>query len=553
MWKRLDSSVKIIIVAWVVALHLVFAGLVYLYFDVTGGLGIGSYVETPTPLELTEVAERRARTHLPNGSVTPCIVRSETEVAPCAPRRTFGLRGVIPQSSVFPADPPTYEEVLFNSYGLYSPEEIPEDTLSGSAHLVVRGIFDPDRTQCAGHPLLFPAWVFGDDVATPSAAVNSITSDDLTFHHWTCFAEFSVHEYLVGGGPRKLSVQLPTSGVPYDTANTPSLESYGEELELLRSRVADSVEGFEWVAWLGPSYNALVESLAAYALWDLQKDDDEVVRVVSPDAAYYRESGLTGSELDRLQAPLTDFRRDIKAAHTARVGRTSGRVGVDVDTPELIGNVYNLPRYYKEIGAYDNPIATPAPPPTSPYPPTGLLVTRWTNPIPEVDLEWYAPVSSTVTHYKIVRIDSLGNEKVIAEALPGEFTETTDRDLPVAGVEYTYTVIAVNDHGESAPTAGSSVRNGPPNPPTDLYVSLQPGNEADLEWYAPASSHVTGYRVERKQGNGAWVTLQDDIPSEYLETTDFGLVSGQAYTYRVIALGEWADSTPSTPYILHVP
>ena len=553
MWKKLDSSVKIILVVWVVALHLVFAGLVYLYFDVTGGLGLGSYSETPTPIELTEVAERGAGAPLPNDSVRPCIIGSETIIDPCEPRDTFGVQGVIPLSSVFPADPPTYEGVLFNSYGLYPPDEIPEDTLSGSAHLVVRGIFDPDRTQCAGHPLLFPAWVFGDDVATPSVAVSSITTDDLTFHHWTCFAEFSVHEYLVGGGPRKLSVQLPTSGVPYDTADTPSFESFGEELESLGTQVEDSVEGIEWVAWLGPSYNVMVESLAAYALWDLQKDDDETVRVVSPDAVYYRDSGLTGSALDRLQAPLAVFRRDIKAAHATRIGRTSGRVGVDTDTPMLVTDALKLPDYYEEIGAYDNPIATPAPPPTSPYPPTGLYVTRWTNPIPEVDLEWYAPVSSTVTHYKIVRIDSLGNEKVIAEALPGEFTETTDRDLPVAGVEYTYTVIAVNDHGESPPSAGETVRNGPPNPPTDLYVSLQPGNEADLEWYAPASSHVTGYRVERKQGNGAWVTLQDNIPSEHLETTDFGLVSGQAYTYRVIALGEWADSAPSTPYVLRVP
>ena len=551
MWKELDSSKRIIIAAWLVFLHLFFAGLIYLFFDVTGGMGLGSYSEGPSDLTATAVAWDE--NVYSDGFVKPCAVRPGTLIDPCGTRRAFGFNGVISFSSVYPDDPPTLEEVMLNSYGFYSPEEIPEDILIGSAHLVVRGIFDLDTTRCAGHPLLFPAWVFGDDVVSPGASVGSITSEDLAFHHWTCFAEFSAHEYLVGAGPSKLSVQLPTWGVPYDTTDSPSLESYGEELEAIRSQVADSVEGVEWVAWIGPSYNVMVESLTAYALWDVQKGDDDVVRVVSPDAAYYEEAGVTGSALDRLQAPLADFRRDIKAAHATRIGRTSGRIGVGTNTPMLVTDVLKLPDYYEEIDAYDNPIATPAPPPTSPYPPTGLLVTRWTNPIPEVDLEWYAPVSSTVTHYKIVRIDSLGNEKVIAEALPGEFTETTDRDLQVAGEEYTYTVIAVNDHGESAPSAGDSVRNGPPNPPIDLYVSLQPGNEADLEWYAPASSHVTGYRVERKQGNGEWIILQDIIPSEHLETTDFGLVSGQAYTYRVIALADNEESAPSTPYVLRVP
>ena len=64
MWNELNPTLKTILVIWIVFLHLFFAGLVYLYFDVTGGRGLGSYSETPTPLqmptplEMTALAER---------------------------------------------------------------------------------------------------------------------------------------------------------------------------------------------------------------------------------------------------------------------------------------------------------------------------------------------------------------------------------------------------------------------------------------------------------------------------------------------------------------
>ena len=487
------------------------------------------------------------------GEVEPCMNGAGLS-DPCAVDRKVEFTGSAARSRELPSQPPSLEAMLFNSWEGDTFASIPEYALLSATHLVVRGRFVDDSLSCKGYPVVSPEWSLdhaGLGITEPSEGRQVIMS--LGIDHWMCFAEFAVHEYLVGAGGTQLNVNIAAAAVAYESGTDFEGRHGKSALDAYRASVTDHFFGSDWVVWLGPSYTMAVESWTSFSFWDVQKGDDGIVRVVSPVADHYENMGLTGSAMERLRAPLTDFRRDIKAAHYSRLERTSGRIGVGTDTPKLVTDIIKLEDYYKEVGAYQYPIATPAPPPTSPYAPTGLLVTRWTNPIPEVDLEWYAPVSSTVTHYKIVRIDSLGNEKVIAEALPGEFTETTDRDLPVAGVEYTYTVIAVNDHGESPPTAGSSVRNGPPNPPTDLYVSLQPGNEADLEWYAPASSHITGYRVERKQGNGAWVTLQDDIPSEYLETTDFGLVSGQTYTYRVISLGEWADSTPSTPYILHVP
>lgn len=89
-----------------------------------------------------------------------------------------------------------------------------------------------------------------------------------------------------------------------------------------------------------------------------------------------------------------------------------------------------------------------------------------------------------------------------------------------------------------------------PKPPTNLYVTAQPDNAAHLIWIAPYAN-ATCYRVERKQGDSAWETIEEGIP--FQETTDFGLVSGETYTYRVITLADDAESAPSAQYILHVP
>jgi len=184
--------------------------------------------------------------------------------------------------------------------------------------------------------------------------------------------------------------------------------------------------------------------------------------------------------------------------------------------------------------------------------PTDLYGARRADLEPEVHLAWTAPVSSQVTTYKIMRVDNLGTETVVAE-IPAEFVEYTDRHLPLAGSQYTYTVIAVNEHGARAPSVGAVIRNGVPNAPTGLYVSLGPGNEADLEWDAPASSYFTHYRVERKLGINTWGTIVQSIPAEYRNTTDRRLQSGVTYAYRVVAFNEWSESAPSAPYVLSVP
>ena len=405
---------------------------------------------TPTRRALLETLRMQSEQN-PGAGFDPCV-HSAGAFDPCAVGRPVEFPGWVPKSLSYPAEPPSLEAMLFASWDGGSLTEVPEYALLGSTHIVARGRFVDNSLRCDGYAVVNPDWAV-DHVAlgVPDPPEGQRVIVNFGVEHWMCFAELDVHEYLVGTGGSRVNVNLAAAAIPYD-AGVDFATVYDKQiLEAYRTSVTDHFFGSDWVVWLGPSYSTAVESWTAYSLWDVQKGDDGIVRVVSPAAEHYQELGLTGSAMDRLKAPLSDFRRDIKAAHASRVTRTSGRIGVGTDTPNLVADVFKLEDYYEEVGAYHYPIATPVPPPTSPYPPMDFYGELWTDPQPEVDLAWTAPASSQVTTYKIMRVDSLGTEVVVAE-IPSEFVEVTDRHLPIAGAEYTYTVIAVNRHGESPPS-----------------------------------------------------------------------------------------------------
>ncbi len=92
-----------------------------------------------------------------------------------------------------------------------------------------------------------------------------------------------------------------------------------------------------------------------------------------------------------------------------------------------------------------------------------------------------------------------------------------------------------NDGGTPAPTA--------PTAPSGLAATEGTNSQVALTW-ADNSNNETGFRVERKTGTGAYVTIAT-LPAgqtAYLDTTS---AAGTTYTYRVIATGTPADSLPS--------
>ena len=170
-----------------------------------------------------------------------------------------------------------------------------------------------------------------------------------------CFAELAVHEYLVGTGGSRVNVNLAAVAIPYD-AGVDFATLYDESiLDAYRTAVTDHFFGRDWVVWLAPSYTTAVESWTAYSLWDVQRSEDGIVRVVSEVAEHYEKLGDPEHKHAHLNLPLVEFRQLIADANSDRLARTSGRIGVGADTPMLVQDALRLSDYYREIGAYDYP------------------------------------------------------------------------------------------------------------------------------------------------------------------------------------------------------
>lgn len=300
------------------------------------------------------------------GQVEPCAVTSDVP-DPCAVGRTVQYEGWVPRSVSYPDDPPTLEAMLFNSWDGGSLDAVPGFALLSTTHVVARGRFVDDSLVCKGYPVVYPDWSLdhaGLGVPEPSEGQKVIIN--LGFDHWMCFAELSVQEYLVGTGASSLDVHLAAAAVVYESGTDFEGKHGQTTLDRYRKSIGDHFYGSDWVVWLGPSYTIALEAWTAYQLWDVQKGGDGIVRVVSPVAAHYEQTGLTGIAMERLRAQLTDFRRDIKGAHATRIGRTSGRIGVDTNTPSLVQDALRLSDYYEEVGAYEYPSEfQPKPAPTA--------------------------------------------------------------------------------------------------------------------------------------------------------------------------------------------
>ena len=308
-------------------------------------------------------------------AVTPAADYFEARIEPCAaasggfdpcdPDRDVEFQGFSQGSSVLPYRPYSLEEVLFNSWGVWDLDEVPNWDLVSATHIVARGRFEEDSLVCQGVPVLFPAWSLDyADLGIPEPEPGQPIHLGPTVSHWMCFARLQVHEYMVGKGGASVNVMLAAAGIPYYDEAEPDAPESHTPLELHRMAVSDHFVGPEWVVWLAPSYTAAVESWTAYSLWGVQRGDDGIVRVISPAADYYEN--FEGGEFDHshLMAPLDEFRQLIADADSSRVERTSGRIGVGADTPMLVQDALRLSDYYQEIGASEFAMIPPTPHPT---------------------------------------------------------------------------------------------------------------------------------------------------------------------------------------------
>ncbi|MCZ6673965.1 MAG: fibronectin type III domain-containing protein [Verrucomicrobia bacterium] len=120
---------------------------------------------------------------------------------------------------------------------------------------------------------------------------------------------------------------------------------------------------------------------------------------------------------------------------------------------------------------------------------------------------------------------------------------TSFQDLEVGELEtFAYRIVAFNEAGVSTPSNESSVFF-PFNAPTILTAQASAQSRIDLTW-ADNSLVETGYRIERKSGEGAFephATVDQGI-SAYVDGT---VTVDLAYTYRVVGVYDGGESNPT--------
>ena len=310
-------------------------------------------------------------------------------------------------------------------------------------HFIIRGVAIPGSTRCASHGPDILIKVTETDELKVGGAMTDID----------CYTDITVREYIFGSGPSRITFRSGGRSVDEISPDFGTVERDSTYYADITSPLTESLEGYEWIFWLTTPQDASQGAWKATSMWDVQRRVDGAIvgvsryRVGSDDESVY---------LDELEPALEDFVTDTKAAMAHYIELYGGKIGDSANAPSFISSpdLSSIYEYIKSMGALDIPGFTFTPPPPSPListAPTGLRGELRTAPQPELHLAWTAPVGSQVATYKIMRVDSLGTEIVVAE-IPAEFVEVTDRNLPIAGAEYTYTVIAVNEHGESPPS-----------------------------------------------------------------------------------------------------
>ncbi len=197
----------------------------------------------------------------------------------------------------------------------------------------------------------------------------------------TCYADYTVREYLLGSGPTgttKLSVTYDRMGEArsYDLYRLAhEAGEFGSEALMTEAEYADwrsqvvfdvelalsiILEGRESVVFLAPmgAHNAIaIEAWQVVAQWDLQTDEDDTVNAV--------RFGAPQGDSEHTQT-LANLKSRITTATTA--------TSTSATMPTRITNASGLTQYYRDIGASgditrddgDPATFTPAQPPPIP-------------------------------------------------------------------------------------------------------------------------------------------------------------------------------------------
>ena len=338
-----------------------------------------------------------------------------------------------------PNPPPTVREELDDAYRRWS--TVP--------HHVIRGVVVPGSTRCASHesPVL--------TVGGPGESFRQIPiATDIT-----CFSDVSVREYILGSGPKRVTVVTATRANDHLSPDFETIARDRRYFADAASPVVDALEGYEWIFWLVPPLDPTWGAWASLSY-----------RSVQPNAAVSRWFGRYARDenlyRDRLAPMLEEYEEEVRNARAHYDRLYSGRVGASGDGPLIARDASRaaLAEYHSALGldeASDFVALTPPPARVATDRPVG--VTAEMSAYGDIRLSWTAPSVDTVTGYKVVRrVAAAGyiSESVIV-TYDTKTTATTyaDTSAPMmAGDTYIYQVIALNEYGESLPSDLAQVR-----------------------------------------------------------------------------------------------
>ena len=527
-----------------------------------------------------------------NGTTAPPCAEDSSSYASCEPRDVSGIGLFTPNTGGAAYDTeeetPTVEELV--EKGMFAAEASP-------THIVFRGTGLPDSVRCEWQGIArtlvqreqaIRFWLGMDDSeALPSAAeverqftayvelmgptirdtmrasLTALARGGLTteYSSLNCYADYTVHEYLLGSGPTTLTVayDMAETALSYDLyvrAHTSGrfedqpLMTEGEHRASLDQLIRDaesSLSGIvgdrESVAFLAPmgSHNAIAfEAWQVIAQWDLQIDDDQVVHAV-------RHGTLEGDP------EHTQTLADLKSRVTAAAAS-------DAFAGKRIANIGEVTQHYKDIGAYDDitpddgstDTFTPAqPPPVYAPPPESLTATAQGE--RNIDLTWTAVTGSSGYHVQYRIAENEGSWSTSSETVSG--TSHTVTDL-ACGLSHEFRVGSYGDGTSVNKRAGlwsESASATPENcvPESGVTLTVSPGSSVGHLVWVKIDVDVTtlpaGLAVEKQiqvqSWSGTWNTIITSLPYA-VRAPGGGTLNYRAAARLSGSSGEYVHSEP---------
>ena len=261
--------------------------------------------------------------------IPPCTPVEGSDIDPC-PAVGLQVSDEGPYHSIDRPDEPATVAQMLEGYG----------NLFWVPHMALRATFLPDTSRCA----------VGDE--RRYADYLELPPNQPTYK---CYIDVRANEYYIGSGPSTLTVWVLHSGYrpPHDEALRQAFE-----------KGLAVAGGYEVVLFIGPNSDISSEEWRFMGMWGLQEQDDDTVVAIHPQSRFWQGADRQ-QHIDLLEMSLADLDAALDAAHQARLGAYSGRIGQDADLPNLITDAGNLRRYYEEVGAYaeGTPRPVKAPPP----------------------------------------------------------------------------------------------------------------------------------------------------------------------------------------------